>query len=179
LTYEDGRQEYHLQAFYRLLLLTRRKHKLPAQPLEWFRNLIDCLGESLTIRLALKDGQPLASILTLRYKDVLVYKYGCSDASYNRLGGTQFLFWHTIQEAKQDGLREFDLGRSDFDNLGLAVFKDRWNATRSTLTYWRYPAPHLGSRKLARTKQVAEQVLAQMPDRLLNAAGRLLYRHMG
>ena len=167
------------KAFYRLLLLTRRRQKLPAQPLEWFRNLIDCLGESLTIRLALKGGQPIASILTLRYKDVLVYKYGCSDARYNRLGGTQLLFWWTIQEAKRDGIREFDLGRSDLDNLGLAIFKDRWSATRSTLTYWRYPARVPGNLKLPRTKQVAERILAHMPDGLLIAAGRLLYRHMG
>ena len=49
--------------------------------------------------------------------------------------------WHAIQEAKNQGLVEFDFGRSDWDNGGLLAFKDRWDTVRSTLTYFRYTAP--------------------------------------
>ena len=67
LTYEEGRSEVLLDRFYRLLIGTRRRHRLPPQPFRWFQNLADCLGDSLTIRLLSKDGQPVASILTLAY----------------------------------------------------------------------------------------------------------------
>jgi CelD/BcsL family acetyltransferase involved in cellulose biosynthesis len=180
LTYEEGRSEQFLNQFYQLLLRTRRRHQLPPQPREWFRNLIECLGDQLKIRVASRDGQPMASILTLQFKNVMVYKYGCSDAKYHNLGPMHLLFWKSIQEAKNKGLKEFDLGRSDADNAGLVEFKDRWGATRSTLTYLRYPAGH--TKKASREGwgvRFAKQLFLHMPDGFLEAAGKLLYRHVG
>jgi Acetyltransferase (GNAT) domain len=179
LTYEEGRSEALLSKFRHLLFLTRRRHGVPPQPMRWFRNLISCLGDKVKIRVASKDGRAIASILTLRHKQTMVYKYGCSDHRFSHLGGTQLLFWKAIEEAKNDGLAEFDMGRSDCDNPGLARFKERWGATRSTLTYWRYPAPASQvSRHTGQTK-IAKHVFAHMPDSLLAAAGRLLYKHIG
>ena len=178
LRYEDGRSESLLQQFYHLLLLTRRRQQLPPHPLNWFRNLIACLGDSAKIRVASKDGQPVASVLTLCHKDALVYKYGCSDARFSQCGGMQLLFWRAIEEAKEDGLQEFDLGRSDCDNPGLVAFKDRWGSSRSTLTYWRYPAPDLENLRPGWPMRVAKQMFAHMPDGVLTAAGKLLYRHV-
>jgi lipid II:glycine glycyltransferase (peptidoglycan interpeptide bridge formation enzyme) len=179
LSCEEGRSESLLRKFYHLLLLTRRRHQLPPHPYNWFRNLIDCLGDRIKIWLASKDNQPIASILTLHHKDTLVYKYGCSDASFNQLGGTQLLFWRTIQQAKHQGVREFDLGRSDYDNPGLVTFKDRWGSTRSQLTYWRYPAPPVENHRPHWSMRLGKQVLAHMPDSLLIAAGNLFYKHVG
>ena len=45
LEYEAGRSESILAKFYHLLLLTRRRHQLPPQPVAWFRNLVDCLRD--------------------------------------------------------------------------------------------------------------------------------------
>jgi hypothetical protein len=178
LSYEEGRSESLLQQFYRLLLLTRRRQQLPPHPISWFRNLIGCLDDGISIRVASKGGHPVASIVTLRYKEVLVYKYGCSDARFRQCGGMQALFWQAIQEAKVEGLREFDLGRSDCDNAGLVAFKDRWGSSRSALTYWRYPAPAVENPWPGRTMRVAKQVLAHMPDGFLTKVGRLLYKHV-
>jgi lipid II:glycine glycyltransferase (peptidoglycan interpeptide bridge formation enzyme) len=178
LRYEAGRSESLLQQFYHLLLLTRRRQQLPPHPLNWFRNLIACLGDRAKIRVASKDGQPVASILTLCHKDALVYKYGCSDARFSQCGGMQLLFWRAIEEAKEEGLQEFDLGRSDCDNPGLVAFKDRWGSSRSTLTYWRYPAPDLENLRPGWPMRVAKQMFAHMPDGVLTAAGKLLYRHV-
>ena len=41
LTYEAGTSERLLASFYRLLRMTRRRHRLPPQPLEWFRKPAD------------------------------------------------------------------------------------------------------------------------------------------
>ena len=179
LSYEAGRSELLLEQFYHLLLLTRRRQQLPPQPLKWFRNLVACLGDRIKIRVASKDGQPIASILTLHYKDVLVYKYGCCDALFNPLGGMQLLIWRTIQEAKDLGVREFDLGRSDHDNPGLVTFKDRWGSTRSELAYWRTPAPVVENLRPAWSMRLGRHVLAHVPDGLLSAAGQVLYKHVG
>jgi CelD/BcsL family acetyltransferase involved in cellulose biosynthesis len=179
LTHEEGRSDALLAKFYHLLVLTRRRHQVPPQPLDWFRNLIACMGEFLKIHVASKDGQPIASIITLRYRYTLVYKYGCSDPRLHNLGGVALLFWRAIQEAKQEGLQEFDFGRSDTDNPGLVTFKDHWGTTRSMLTYLRYPArisPTTGERH---GMQLARRVLARAPDGILRLAGKLLYKHIG
>ena len=176
---EEGTSGYLLNNFYSLLVMTRRRHRLPAQPAKWFRNLVACMGEALKIRVALKNGQPVASILTLRHKNVVVYKYGCSDQRFNNMGGTQLLLWNVIREAKESSLWELDFGRSDCDASGLIAFKQRWGAARAELTYLRYALGQ--SRRLPYTGQdfLSKHLWSHAPSGMLTAAGRMLYRHMG
>ena len=179
LTYEAGRSEVLLRKFYQLLLLTCRRKRLPPQPIAWFRDLINSVGDSLTIHVASKDSRPVASILTLSFKRTLVYKYGCSDTRFNSLGGTHFLLWNAIQQAKRSGLHEFDLGRSDLQTPGLVTFKDRWGTTRSTINYLRSSTSSTLSVRTPRTMRIAKHIFARMPDNFLIATGKMLYRHIG
>jgi hypothetical protein len=178
LQYEEGTSEVLLQQFYQLLLMTRRRQYLPPQPLAWFRGLIAAFGKNLKIRVASKDGIPVAGILTLSHKKSMVYKYGCSNAAFNNLGGTALLFWRAIQEAKELGFDELEMGRSDVGNLGLVAFKERWGASRRSISYWSYPqsdpsGPSVWKRSLARW------VVPTVPDLALKAVGKLLYKHIG
>jgi len=179
LVYEEGRSDSLLTKFYNLLLMTRRRHGLPAQPVDWFRNLISYLGEKANIRVASKNGWPIASIFTLRYRHVLVYKYGCSDRRFSNMGGTQSLFWRAIQDAKKDQLSEFDMGRSDCDNHGLVAFKDRWGATKTELTYFRHPVRNSSAVAKAGRTLISKYVWPYAPRSVLVAAGRTLYKYMG
>jgi hypothetical protein len=179
VTYEVGTSERLLSCFYGLLRLTRRRHGLPPQPLTWFRNLVACLGDGLAIHVASKDGQPIASILTVSFKKTMVYKYGGSDASYHPIGGMPFLFWRAIQEAKAHGIEDLDLGRSDPDQPGLVAFKDHLGARRSTLTYYTCPERRKGTVHDGPISRAARRVVAHLPDAALDLTGRLLYKHLG
>lgn len=179
LTYEEGRSESIVKRFYGLLLRTRRRQHLPPQPIEWFRNLMSCLGEKVKIRVASTDGVPIAGLLTLVHTKSIVDKYGCSDERFHSLGGIPLLLWKAIQEAKEAGLSEFDLGRSDPDGHGLINFKEGWHATRSTLTYYRCPRGQSVDPAEGWKMRVAHRVFARLPDPVLTTAGNLLYRHIG
>jgi Acetyltransferase (GNAT) domain len=179
LTHEEGRSERLLTQFYSLLLMTRRRHGLPPQPLAWFRNLVACLRDKVGIRIASKDGRPIAGILTLSHKKTLVYKYGCSDAKFRQLGGVQMLLWKAIEDAKRHQLSEFDMGRSECSNSGLVTFKDRWGTTRTQLAYLQYPRGSFHSLYQVAQNNISKRVLASMPSGLLSATGRVLYRYMG
>jgi hypothetical protein len=182
LSYEEGRSGYLLKSFYNLLIATRRRHGFPPQPLAWFQSLIDHFGEALKIRVAFHNRHPIASILTLRFKQTLVYKYGCSDAQFHRLGGMHLLFWRSIQEAKVDRLSLFDLGRSNWEDTGLITFKDRWGAQRFHLNYFRIsPSKSKSStgERPAWRRQFVKRVFRMLPDRFLRTSGELLYRHLG
>ena len=177
LLYEEGTSENLLKKFYDLLIMTRRRHFLPPQPLSWFSALIDSFRGDLKIRIASKGNVPIASILTLSHKRSLVYKYGCSDARFHSSGGTMLLFWNAIQEAKSNGIEEFDMGRSDEDNLGLISFKEHWGAVSKPLVYWSYPQR---SELIPNTwhKAMLRRVVPFTPESVLRTAGRLLYRHI-
>lgn len=184
LLYREGPTEELLEHFYRLLANTRKRHSRPPQPRNWFVNLVDCFGDALKIRVAFKGDQPVASVLTIRHKDTMVYKYGGSDLRFNNLGGMHLLLWGAIQEAKVSGLHYFDFGRSEADQHGLITFKQRWGSTQSGLIYSRFglsdQATHMFESSAANWRsRMAKYLLARMQPGLLSLAGRALYRHVG
>jgi hypothetical protein len=174
---EEGSSETLLLQFYKLLVMTRRRLGLPPQPLKWFRNLMSSLGQDLKIRVASKGDIPVASILTIRTKHTMVYKYGCSDARFNYLGGVVLLLWNAVCEARTAGLVELDMGRSDVSQDGLIAFKEHWGAERSTLNYWCYPAPNAISGRGTATKFL-RKLASRAPDTCLVIIGNLLYKHI-
>jgi Acetyltransferase (GNAT) domain len=179
LTYETGRSQSLLEKFRYLLLLTRRRHRLPPQPAAWFQNLTTYLGDQLMIRVASKDDIPIASVITLSYKKSIVYKYGCSNAIFHNLGGTSFLFWKAIQEGKQSGAEEFDLGRSGLEDPGLVAFKEHLGGAGSRLNYYRFPDGVAKWSAAGFALPFLQNAFARMPEPIFATAGRLLYKHLG
>ena len=179
LVVEDGTTDVLLKKFYRLLVMTRRRHGLPAQPMQWFRNLISGFGSNLTISVASSPSQAVAAIITIRHNRTVVYKYGATDRRFVSLGGMQLLLWRAMQQAMQEGLWEFDLGRSDLNDAGLVTFKNRWDAEQSILSYLRYG--DMLSTRLAKTYRslLRKYVCAHTPKAVLTAAGRMFYRQLG
>jgi hypothetical protein len=168
-----------LRAFYHMLVLTRSRHNLPPAPFDWFQNLVECQGKALEIRVAYKDAEPMAAILTLRFRQTAYFKYGASDARFNRFGATPWLLWRAIQAAKSSGALRFDFGRTQADNPGLLAFKNHWVPRCEPLTYWRYPgADSEGSSGDWKVK-TAKRVFSHLPLRLLVISGKLIYRHIG
>jgi hypothetical protein len=179
LSYEKGCSEGLLKDFYRLLLITRRRHQLLPQPRAWFRNLVACMSPNVEIRLVRKGSIPIAAILTLSHLHTVVYKYGCSDQKFHHLAGMPFLFWKLIEESKAAGAEQIDFGRTDLDNDGLIEFKDRFGTTRRRLTYLRYPECIGEKGVIAAYLPVTRRLFSVLPDALSSMAGRLLYRHVG
>lgn len=179
LLYEDGRSEELLSKFYKLLLRTRRRHQLPPQSMAWFRNLADCLGERLKVRVVAKDGRPIAGAITAHFRDTGVYKYACSDARYHNLGGMFILIWRTIQDAKAAGARCLDFGRSNLENKGLTTFKEHWGATKSPLPYHRYLRGANAGIHSELKLWLIHKTCAYLPDPLLETLGAVLYKHVG
>jgi hypothetical protein len=179
LSYEAGRSPQLVDEFYRLLLITRRRHHLLPQPLAWFRNLVECMQDGMEISLARKKAVPIGAMLSLRQGSAVIYKYGCSDEKFHHLGAMPFLFWRLIEESKAWGAKKIDLGRSDLDNPGLIVFKDRLGASKRRLTYYRYVNMRARNGGKRWDSRGLRQFFSILPDAAFSFAGRLLYRHMG
>jgi len=174
-----GKSQGHLKDFYQLMVRTRARHDLPPQPCHWFRNLLDCLGDAADLRLAYRDSIPVAGVLVLHFKGTSYYKYGCSDERAHHLGVMPLLLWRAVLRAKFIGSTSFDLGRTDIDNHGLVVFKNHWTSLSQPLTYWTFPSDRSITFMRDWKRTMVKRLCALLPDRMLEATGRLTYRHIG
>jgi len=179
LSYEVGRSEQLSDEFYRLQLITRRRHRLLPQPRTWFRNLVKYMGDGIEIRMVRRDGASVAAMLTLRHQSSVVYKYGCSDETFHNLGGMPFLFWRLIEESKKSGVNEIDFGRSDVDHEGLITFKDKFNTSKQLLTYYRYTNPKKEKGSRLHAWPAVRYLFSILPSALASTAGSIVYRHLG
>jgi CelD/BcsL family acetyltransferase involved in cellulose biosynthesis len=174
-TVEVGRSGALLEEFYSLHVMTRRRLGIPVQPFRWLQNLADGFGDQLGIYMARHEGQPAAAILTIRHKKTLVFKYGCLNTAHKRDGGTPPLFWKAIEDAKEQGLTLFDLGRSDMSHEGLLAFKDHLGGQRTTVTYYQYP-----SRSHRRwVSSLGKAIFALAPAAVQMRLSSRLYKHFG
>jgi len=174
-----GASQNLLKDFYGLFVMTRRRHRVPPIPLSWFSNLIRFQGEALEIRVAYYDERPIAAILTLRFRHMIFYKYGCSDVRFNKFGAIPWLLWRAIEEGKSKGARKLDLGRTEEENTGLLEFKNHWAPQPSRLIYWGFPeSAGLHSAHGWKLK-IAKCIFSFLPDKLLTVTGNLIYRHIG
>ena len=180
LKYEEGRSEELLQQFFALVLQTRRRKALPPPPSAWFRNVVSNVGDDAKIRLArTRNGQLAGGILTLAYKDKMLFKYGASDARFHNLGTMPFLLWQAIQDAKAMGASVFDFGRSDFEHHGLIRFKDHFGTEQTPLMHKLFPADSSQPGPHNWKMRAASKVFRMLPDSALVLAGRLIYPHIG
>jgi CelD/BcsL family acetyltransferase involved in cellulose biosynthesis len=179
LSYEKSSSERSLHEFYELLIMTRRRYQVLPQPRSWFTNLIECMAPQAEIRLARKDGKAIAAILTLRHRETVVYKYGCSDDAFHHLAAMPYLFWKLIEESKSEGAEQIDFGRTDIDNCGLIRFKDRFGTIRRPLNYFRYAERQGGRSAGALDLPGTRALCSALPDALSSRAGQLVYRHIG
>ena len=176
---QEDRSGALLEKFFYLQSMTRRRHRLPPQPRQWFRNVVRYFGDNCAIWLASLHGQPIASILTLRFRKRLVYKYGASDAKFHVVGAMPLLFWRIIEQAKDQGLEDLDLGRSDLGDLGLITFKEHLGAHGHQIYYCRQGTEQSQLTSRALPKFVVNGLCSFMPACVTNAAGKVLYRHIG
>jgi len=176
---KSGRSQDLLRHFYDLFRTTRGRQQLPPTPYAWFENLIQSMGDAAEIRVAYQDKKPIAAILTLRFRQTLYYKYGCSDKTFNHLGPMPWLLWNAIASAKAAGATAFDMGRTREDHAGLLTFKNHWVSQPQPLVYWSFPGVSTLDSVEGWPLKVAKRAFSHMPEKLLALTGRIIYRHIG
>lgn len=175
----SGTSDDLLRKFYGLFVMTRHRHRLPPPPYSWFKNLLHYTGDAAEIRIACEGETPIAAILTLRFRDVLYYKYGCSDPRFKRLGATPWLLWNAVAAARSTGATAFDMGRTQQQHTGLLAFKNRWVKHPQRLAYWSFPTVSAFAPVDGWHSEIARRLFSCMPSKLLALTGRMIYRHIG
>ncbi len=176
----QGTSAEHMEQFYRLHLLTRRKQGVPVQPRRFFRLMRETLLEQGLgfIQLAYHQDRCVAAAVFLHWQKTLTYKYGASDPSALNLRPNNLLFWDAIEWGHQHGYERFDMGRSDIENTGLRTFKSRWGAEESQLTYVTLSAQPV-SHSNGTWMELMNTVIHHAPTWVCRLSGELLYKYVG
>jgi lipid II:glycine glycyltransferase (peptidoglycan interpeptide bridge formation enzyme) len=175
-----------IEDFYWLhVTLRKRKYRLLAQPLEFFRNLERRFREvdGWHPLGAYRDGRLLAATVYLKWRDVLYYKFNASAVDELAPRPNNLLVWDGLALARRLGCRRLDLGPSDDDQPGLIRFKHHFGAEERELRFLRYtPRPKegsevsLGAARALLVDLTSRMTAPDLPDDVTAQAGTALYR---
>lgn len=110
-----------------LLAQCKNKHHAPLAPLEFFKNLRKYFDNSaMRLYLLRFNGRLAAGIIAFIYKDKAYYAWSTSDAEFDHLSVSTFLFDCVVRDLIGLGVRVFELGVTSPENKQLLFFKMRW-----------------------------------------------------
>lgn len=168
--------------YYRLHCMTRKRHCLPPQPLDFFRNIYDYIISKNRgfVVLATYNNMTVAGAIYFHFGNRAMYKFGASDDVYQHIRANNLVMWEAIRWYAHNGYSTFCFGRSDCDGEGLRQFKKGWGTVERNINYYKYD---IGEDKFISTieadKSGCTTLLGKMPKPILQITGQLLYRHMG
>jgi len=167
-------------AFAKLQEATSHGHGLPAPPRSFFVDGCRGLAEQglASLRLARRDGVPVAGIVLWHGARQWIYAFGASRPDALEARPNHLLIWRAIVAALEAGVG-FDLGRASPEQPGLVEFKQRWGAQAVPLAYDYWPEPR-GLNTLPRDRgalALLGRVWSHLPGPVARA-GSVLYRYM-
>jgi hypothetical protein len=174
-----GRGLEEIRAFYELMLLTRTRFGLPAQPLGFFEVLSEIYKDNCEIWLLSKDGNDLVGMFLLREGDELYYKWSAR-ADPMPAGANHVLIWRML-EAHAGHFRTLNLGRNDASNVGISRFKTELGADSTVLPYSFFPRgpAAVSAEQLAGARAMLARVWRRIPVSVARHLGPPLYKLLG
>lgn len=180
VTVEVSQSEAAVRDFYALQCLTRKRHGLPPQPMQFFLNIWrHALSQNQgMVVLASWQGQRVAGAVFLFLGGQAVFKYGASDYRRQQLRPNNLVMWEGVKWLAGHGGESLDLGKTSLQHEGLRRFKRNLGAVERRIEYVKYD--------LRRNMFTVEEdgvagwhnaVFRALPVFLARGAGRLLYKH--
>lgn len=125
---QDVERFFHIYATSVLRLGT------PVFPKKYFALIKELFGEQCEIRIIVKDGLPVAGVMSFYWRDEVLPYYGGSMPIAREVAGNDFMYWNLMEAAVERGCRLFDFGRSKL-GTGAYDFKKNWGFTATPLAY--------------------------------------------
>lgn len=171
-----------VEDFYRLNLITRKRHGLPSQPFSFFRNIHQHIIKKKhgLLLVAQHQGKVIAGALCIQFGNKAMYKYAASDRRYQHLRPNNLILWKAIEYYCRQGYDSFNLGKTEQKHKGLKQFKSGWGATEKTVDYYRYSFIKKNYSQIANmTDGWHTSLLKIMPIPIIKILGSVLYKQIG
>ncbi len=170
-----------LKIFYELEKKTRKKIGLPPAPFNFFLKIWENLKIYNLVLLPIIEynSGPVASSIVLKFKDTFYFEYTGIDKDYITLNPNYLLHWEVIKIAQtENNAKYIDMGRTAVNHQSLIDFKEKWNA--KALPIYRLRLPEDNNKKLrnGRLYEAFKYINKQLPAKILELEGNLLFRHI-
>lgn len=179
LTFKISKDIKSINAFYRLNILTRKKHGLPPQPKGFFFNMHNYLFENKLgfVATVYFKQRAIASAIFFTNKNTIIYKYGASDNNFLYLKPNNFLFDSVIKYACNNSYLIFDFGICSKENTGLQRFKLGWGAIEEDVSYILINKKGINSYNKKNYNKFIHYVFKMLPPKLNVLLGELFYKY--
>ena len=177
-----------LQDFFRLYAKLRltKFNSLP-QPFSFFKNIFEVFikNDSGFLLNATYKEKVIASIVVLKHKNTLFYKFGASDIDFLNHRPNNLVFDALIRFAAENGYSEINLGLSGASNQykGLVRFKEAMGGAKHVINYYRLsPADYNSDRENVAAdylQKLTRLIVSsyQKDEKIINEFSELLYRN--
>jgi FemAB-related protein (PEP-CTERM system-associated) len=106
----------------------------PVFPRRWFEALLTAYGPDADILTVMHEGAPVASVLSLYDRGVVLPYYGGGVAAARELRANDHMYFKLMEHAVARGCTRFDFGRSKV-GTGAYSFKKNWGFEPEPLAY--------------------------------------------
>jgi FemAB-related protein (PEP-CTERM system-associated) len=140
LTVTIGRDDAERDDHYRVYATSVRNLGTPVFPKSLFDAVLDAFGEGADILTVRDGGRPIASVLSLYWRGVVMPYWGGGLADARRLRANELMYFALMSHARARQCIAFDFGRSKV-GTGPCYYKKNWGFEPQPLAYARWLAP--------------------------------------
>ena len=179
LTFKISSDLKSIDEFYKLNILTRKKHGLPPQPKSFFINIFKYLFECNLgfVATVYTDNKAIAAAIFFTYKNTIIYKYGASDSKHLILRPNNFLFDSVLKYASDNKYSLFDFGICSRENTGLRRFKLGWGAKEEDISYVLISKTGIHPYNKKNYNKIVHYIFKTLPSKLNVLIGAILYKY--
>ena len=134
MTIETGSSARDIDWHYAIYSESVRNLGTPVFPKALMAETIAAFGEDADILTVLSDGKPVASVLSLYHKGIVMPYWGGGIWDARRLRANDVMYYSLMNHAREKGCHSFDFGRSKVDS-GAYFFKKNWGFEPEPLSY--------------------------------------------
>lgn len=134
LDYKIGNNKALLDDFYQVFSHNMRALGSPVHAKQWFESLLTYYQEQIVVSIVYKEQTPIGAGIVLIAGNKAAIPWASTKAEFNRLSPNMMLYWSLLKHLSDNGISEFDFGRSSFGE-GTYKFKQQWGAQPAPL-HW-------------------------------------------
>lgn len=169
-----------MKLFYQLHSLTRKRHGMPIQPWEFFKNIYKYILQTDHgfISIAYYQDKPIASSVYFYFGQNALYKFGASNLDYQSVRPNDLIQWNAIKHFQSTGFKSLSLGRTDWGHEGLRRYKLGLGTEESIIKYHKYDIKKKQFNQVDLENENAGFHMKNAPIIVLKMIGQFAYKHV-